>query len=146
MKHIRNSQNVVNFKAGWSRRKLLTSAAATGLVAPAILRGRPARAGRTLKIGHVSPQSGPIAAFAEADPFVLEQIRTLLANGIENQGEVYPVEIISKDSQSNPNRAAEVAAELILEDEVESSVSLEWTWRQYSGSSNRCAAAQGSNE
>jgi branched-chain amino acid transport system substrate-binding protein len=33
-------------------------------------------------------------------------------------GKNYPVEIIVKDSQSNPNRCAEVAAELILKDKV----------------------------
>ncbi|MEN0001978.1 MAG: ABC transporter substrate-binding protein, partial [Pseudomonadota bacterium] len=37
---------------------------------------------------------------------------------VENNGRAWNIEIISKDSQSNPNRAAEVASELILDDEV----------------------------
>ena len=38
---------------------------------------------------------------------------------IEINGEIHPVRIITKDSQSNPNRAAEVASQLILEEEVD---------------------------
>ena len=45
-----------------SRRKLLTTGLGV-LAAPAILRVLPANAqGRTLRIGHVSPRSGPLAA------------------------------------------------------------------------------------
>ncbi|MEE9312131.1 MAG: ABC transporter substrate-binding protein, partial [Planctomycetota bacterium] len=73
----------------------------------------------TIKVGHVSPQTGPLAGFAEADDFVLEGIKKVLAGGIQNNGKTWNVEIISKDSQSNPNRAAEVASDLILGDEVD---------------------------
>src|SRR5271156_1404461 len=51
-------------------------------------------AGRTVKIGMVSPQTGPIAEFAEADQFVLAGVRKALANGINIAGETHPVEII----------------------------------------------------
>ncbi|MEM9575247.1 MAG: ABC transporter substrate-binding protein, partial [Pseudomonadota bacterium] len=57
-----------------SRRIFLASGAAT-LAAPAILRSSRAYAQNpTLKIGHISPRSGPLAAFAEADEFVLKAI------------------------------------------------------------------------
>ena len=72
-----------------------------------------------IKVGHVSPQTGPLAGFAEADPYILGEIEKVFAGGIENNGKLVKVEIIAKDSQSNPNRAAEVAAELILKDEVD---------------------------
>ncbi len=39
--------------------------AATGVFAPAV------HAATTLKLGYVSPQTGPLAAFAEADNFVI---------------------------------------------------------------------------
>ena len=70
-------------------------------------------------MGHVSPRTGPLAGFAEADDYVLKSIQAALAGGVENNGKTYDVQIISKDSQSNPNRAAEVAADLILGDEVD---------------------------
>jgi branched-chain amino acid transport system substrate-binding protein len=78
-----------------------------------------AQEGRTIKIGYVSPQTGPLAAFGEADTFILDSIREFLADGIEINGTVHPVEIIVQDSQSDPNRAAEVASDLILRDEVD---------------------------
>ena len=49
----------------------------------------------------------------------MEGIQAALSGGVENNGKSYNIEIISKDSQSNPNRAAEVAADLILGDEVD---------------------------
>ncbi|KEJ88928.1 ABC transporter substrate-binding protein [Sulfitobacter donghicola DSW-25 = KCTC 12864 = JCM 14565] len=60
-----------------------------------------------------------MAAFAEADDHILAGIQEAFAGGLENNGRAWNIEIISKDSQSNPNRAAEVAADLILSDEVD---------------------------
>lgn len=77
----------------------------------------------TVKIGYVSPQTGPLAAFAEPDDFIISQVKESLKNGLVMDGKTYDVEIIVKDSQSNPNRAAEVASELILSDEVDILVS-----------------------
>jgi branched-chain amino acid transport system substrate-binding protein len=77
-----------------------------------------AQEGSVIKIGYVSPQTGPLAAFGEADQFVLDTVTELLAEGIDIGGTVHPVEILVRDSQSDPNRAAEVAADLILSDEV----------------------------
>jgi hypothetical protein len=94
---------------------------ATAIAGPAILRGTTAQAATSevIKIGHVSPQTGALAPFAEADPFILDQIRTALAKGITNGGVTYEVQIISKDSQSKTNRASEVAADLILKEKVD---------------------------
>jgi len=93
---------------------------ATALATPAILRSTRAYAQNpTIRVGHVSPRTGPLAGFAEADDFVLGAIEDRLSGGIENNGRTWQIEIISKDSQSNPNRAAEVAADLILGDEVD---------------------------
>ena len=103
----------------FTRRRFLTGVGAT-LAAPAILKYSKAYAANpTIKVGFVSPQTGPLAGFGEADEFVLKGIRAAFAGGIENNGKSYNVEIITKDSQSNPNRAAEVAADLILRDEVD---------------------------
>jgi branched-chain amino acid transport system substrate-binding protein len=101
-----------------NRRRLLKTASAL-IAAPAILRVNRASAQEaTFKIGFVSPQTGPIAGFGEADGYILEGINKAFAGGIESNGKKVAVEIITKDSQSNPNRAAEVASELILQDKV----------------------------
>ena len=102
-----------------NRRHVLSGLAAS-VAAPAILTsGRAYAQTPTIRVGHVSPRTGPLAGFAEADDFVLEGIQAALSGGVENNGKSYNIEIISKDSQSNPNRAAEVAADLILGDEVD---------------------------
>jgi branched-chain amino acid transport system substrate-binding protein len=105
-----------------SRRQVIEAfgaGAATVFAAPALLTGPVRAAGRTVKIGMVSPQTGPIAAFGEADQWVLGEARKALAGGITIAGEQHPVDIIYRDSQSNPNRASEVAAQLINSDKVD---------------------------
>jgi branched-chain amino acid transport system substrate-binding protein len=104
-----------------SRRTLLKTSALAAIAAPAVLRsGRALAAAKgTIKIGHVSPRTGALAGFAEADDYVFAGLRKILDGGIDNHGRKVKVEIIAKDSQSNPNRAAEVAAELILKDQVD---------------------------
>ena len=71
-----------------------------------------------IKIGYVSPQTGPLAPFGEADKWVIEQMKAAFKDGITVAGQKHEVQIILKDSQSNPNRAGEVASDLILKDKV----------------------------
>src|SRR4051812_562297 len=101
-----------------TRRRLLR-AAAVGLGLPLLLHSRHSRADSVIRIGHVSPRTGHLAAFGEADGFVLGQVQEVLRQGIETRKGRFAVEIISKDSQSNPGRAADVVAELILDDHVD---------------------------
>lgn len=96
--------------------KTLGSAAAamaTTLHAPWV------RAADTIRIGYVSPQTGPLAVFGEPDPFTLAGMRKLLASGVKVGGRNHAIEIVYKDSQSSSNRAADAAAELILKDKVD---------------------------
>lgn len=103
-----------------SRRGLMKGAAATGLTVTASGLALPAYAkNRTIKIGFVSPQTGPLAIFGEPDGFVIDQYRAALADGLDINGTKHPVEFIIKDSQSSSNRASAVAQELIFEDEVD---------------------------
>jgi branched-chain amino acid transport system substrate-binding protein len=99
-----------------SRRRVL----AGGLAAPFLLRPRRARAeDGVIRIGHVSPRTGPLAAFGEADEFILGRIEALLAPGLTIGGRRYEVRLIARDSQSSPSRAAEVASDLILGEQVD---------------------------
>ena len=74
---------------------------------------------QTIKIGYVTPQTGPLAAFAEADDFVIKQVTETLAGTIQTAKGPVSLEIIVRDSQSNPNRAAEVARQLIVDEGVQ---------------------------
>ncbi len=68
----------------------------------------------TVTIGYVTPQTGPLAAFGEADRFVVDQMTTHFRdNPVQAGGRSYPVEIVVRDTQSDSRRAGEVAAELI---------------------------------
>ena len=75
--------------------------------------------GATIKIGYVSPQTGPLAPFGEADKFVIDRLNAVFKKGVTLGGKKAAVQIILKDSQSNPNRAGEVANDLILKDKVQ---------------------------
>ena len=75
--------------------------------------------GETIKIGFVSPRTGPAASFGEPDPYVLSLARKALKDGIDVGGKHYAVEVIDKDGQSNPQRGAQVAQELINTDKVD---------------------------
>lgn len=102
-----------------SRRHFLAATGAA-VAAPVILRHTRAYAQTPkLKLGYVSPKTGPLAGFAEADDYVLDGIRKAFAGGLENNGKKWAVEILVRDSQSSANRAAEVASQLILQDEVD---------------------------
>jgi branched-chain amino acid transport system substrate-binding protein len=103
-----------------TRRTILQASATTGaalaagsLATPAVLAASP-----TLKIGYVTPATGPLAGFAEADDFNIGLFRTLLKDGLKVDRKTYTVEILVKDSQSNPNRAAQVAKDLIVQDKI----------------------------
>ncbi len=101
-------------------RRTLVKTGLGALAAPAMLNVIPVNAqSRTIKIGLVSPRTGPLAGFGEADAFIIDQVKNTIGRGLQSGGRTYPVEIISKDSQSSGNRAAEVASELILRDKVD---------------------------
>jgi branched-chain amino acid transport system substrate-binding protein len=108
-----------NFLKKPTRRGFLAGSGAL-IATPAILTSTRAYAAtKTLKVGYVHPKTGPLAGFAEADDFIIEGINKIFAGGLQNNGSSWAIEIITKDSQSNPNRGAEVAADLILRDEVD---------------------------
>ncbi len=89
------------------------AAAASGIAAPAIAQHKP------IKLGYVSPQTGPLAAFAEADNFIIDNFKSVTKGGITIGSTTVPIEVAVRDSQSNPNRAAEVAKDLIVQDNID---------------------------
>ena len=75
--------------------------------------------GTTLKIAHITPQTGPLAGFTEPDAYLLDLVRATYAKGVQVGGTTYQLEIITKDAASDSNRAAEAAREAILQDQVD---------------------------
>ena len=75
--------------------------------------------GKSLKIGFVSPRTGPDAGFGEPDGYVLGLARKAFASGLTVGGTSYTVEIVDKDGQSDPQRGSQVANDLINSDGVD---------------------------
>jgi branched-chain amino acid transport system substrate-binding protein len=69
--------------------------------------------GKTLKIGFVSPRTGAASGFGEPDGYVLKLARAAFAGGLSAGGTHYDVKVVDKDGQSNPQRSAQVANDLI---------------------------------
>ena len=63
------------------RRRLLQATGALALMSVSPL-GFAEPAGRKIKIGYVTPQTGPLAGFGESDQFVLNGIKWAFKNGI----------------------------------------------------------------
>lgn len=102
-----------------SRRTVLKSIgaglAASALGAPMVAR---AQSAGKIKIGFITPSTGPLALFGETDNWSFGKVKELLRDGLETKAGRYDVEILMRDSQSDPNRAAEVAGDLILNENV----------------------------
>src|SRR5215472_15840610 len=54
----------------------------------------------TLKIGYVSPQTGPLASFATGDNYIIKKLKPLLSKGFTAGGKTWNIEVVVKDSQS----------------------------------------------
>jgi branched-chain amino acid transport system substrate-binding protein len=104
-------------RARLDRRGFLRAAGAAvlaGGAAAACSSGRPGSESSTIRIGYVSPSTGSLAPFGEADDFVIGSVQEFFAgNPLRVGGRSYPVEVLERDSQSDPDRAADVAADLI---------------------------------
>lgn len=101
------------------RRKVLRVLGAASVASTGLLAAPWVHAAGTFRIGYVTPQTGPLAAFSEPDAYLLPALRKHFANGVKTGGKTYGVEIVVKDSQSNAGRAADVTNDLIFKDKVD---------------------------
>jgi branched-chain amino acid transport system substrate-binding protein len=101
-----------------SRREVLGAAGAAGLAAlvPGLAAGQGTE---TLKVGFISPRTGPLGSFGEGDGYVLELARKALAAGLTVGGKTYKVELLDRDTQSDPARASQLAKALINNDRID---------------------------
>ena len=73
-----------------------------------------ALAADTLKIGYVSPQTGPLAPFGEADKWVIDQMKAAFRTASRSAARPTRCRSSSRTARATPNRAGEVANDLIL--------------------------------
>ena len=73
--------------------------------------------GREIKIGFVTPLTGPLASFGIPDAWCVKQWEASVKDGLKcGDGQVHPIKFIVKDTQSDTNRAAQVTGDLITND------------------------------
>ena len=80
-----------------NRRHFTQALAATAAVGTTPL----AWANDTVKVGYVSPQTGPLAPFGEADRWVIDQMKVAFKDGIVIGGKKHAVEIVLKDRKAS---------------------------------------------
>jgi branched-chain amino acid transport system substrate-binding protein len=78
-----------------------------------------ATSGGTIKIGYISPRTGVYAGFADGDPYMLKVVRAYFAKGVVYGGKTYKVQILDRDSGSDPAKAGQLADQLITKDKVD---------------------------
>jgi branched-chain amino acid transport system substrate-binding protein len=92
--------NMRNRNSGYDRRHILRGLAGGVAATSAMtLFGPSVHAAKPIKIGYVSPKSGPLAAFAEADDFVLGEFRKSVKDGLRLGSQTYQIEVVTKVSR-----------------------------------------------
>lgn len=106
----------------YTRRRFIEATGATGallasgnlLAACGVNKSTGGGGSGTIKIGLVTPQTGPAASFGEVDPYIVNLVKAATAGGITaKNGKKYSIQILERDSQDNPQQAAKVANDLI---------------------------------
>ncbi len=79
-------------------------------------------------IGHPNPSTGPLAGFGEASPWAdekaIDAINRMGGIFIKEYGKKVPIKLKMADTESDPTKAAELAAKLILKDKVDLMVTM----------------------
>jgi branched-chain amino acid transport system substrate-binding protein len=75
--------------------------------------------GAEIKIGFVTPETGAMAPFASTDTYLLERFNEYVADEqVLGDKKKHPLTVQVADSQSDPNRAAQVGGDLITNNGV----------------------------
>jgi branched-chain amino acid transport system substrate-binding protein len=105
-----------------NRRTLLKRAGAASVtfgLAPWVATSTASASVRPVKIGYVTPRTGPLADFGQCDTFTIAQMQKLFAKGIKVGRNTHPLEIFAQDAQSSSSRAGMVAQNLITAHDID---------------------------
>jgi branched-chain amino acid transport system substrate-binding protein len=79
-----------------------------------------AETGEEVVVGFVSPLTGPLASFGIPDKYVLSRWEEAIGDGlVSGDGKKHPVKFEMQDTQSDSNRAAQVAGDLIQNAQID---------------------------
>lgn len=102
-----------------SRRRLMLGAAGGLAIAGAGRAWAQAAATNMLKIGFISPRTGALGGFGKTDGYVLDVARQALAKGVTIGDRKFDVQILDRDTQSDPSRASQLARDLVNSGELD---------------------------
>jgi branched-chain amino acid transport system substrate-binding protein len=118
--HRRPMRDIYARRVDLGRRAFLRRAACVG---GALGFGLPVLGGCTrkpiIKIGYLTSASGFRASFSESADWNVARVRSLLQRGLRIGGRTFPTEIVMRDTQSTPSRAAKAGTDLLLHDQVD---------------------------
>jgi branched-chain amino acid transport system substrate-binding protein len=100
------------------RREFLGAGAAVA-AALALPRAASAAGGDAVRVGFISPLTGPLAGFGQTDPFIIDLVRKRTGGHLKSGSSTLALEILPRDTQSDPSRASQLAKELINEHHVD---------------------------
>src|SRR5580700_5534640 len=113
MANVLKTMTNAGLRPSVSRRGVMLSAGAAGL-AWASGAGRAfASTENLLRVGFISPRTGPLGGFGQTDGYVLDLVRGALKSGVKVGDKTFEVNIIDQDTQSDPSRAGQLAKSLI---------------------------------
>jgi branched-chain amino acid transport system substrate-binding protein len=104
------------------RRTLLRRAGAASVafgLAPWVATSSALASARPVKIGYVTPRTGPLADFGQCDTFTIAQMQKLFAKGVKVGSSTHPLQIFAQDAQSSSARAGMVAQDLITAHQID---------------------------
>jgi branched-chain amino acid transport system substrate-binding protein len=97
-----------------------TEAATSTTAAPTTTVSAAAEEGREIKIGSVSPVTGVLAVFGQAEEWSRQLALKTLGDGIVlGDGKKHKISISVVDTQSDSNRAAQVTSDLVMNEKVD---------------------------
>lgn len=129
-----NEVEIANY-GSWTRRGFIKATVAgsatiaiTALGFPGAVREVHAAKRDHIRVGFCNPSTGPLAAFGEPSPFIdnraLAQINKDGGIFIKEAGKKLPVQLKMLDAESDPTKAAELTARLILNEKVDVMIAL----------------------
>jgi branched-chain amino acid transport system substrate-binding protein len=116
----KSGQKLQRRKAGLSRRSFVAASAAGAALPLISSRGVwAADSENVIRVGFVSPRTGNLGIFGEADGYLVDECRKALKSGVQISGKTYKIELLDRDSQSDPARAGQLAKSLISDDKID---------------------------
>jgi len=117
-------------KGGINRREFMKKGAmavgaamTSSLVVPKLVKPAKAAGRDYILIGRPNPATGPIASFGEGTPWVDDRVLAEINKDggiyIKEMGKKVPIKVKIMDTESNPTKAGEIAARLIMKDKID---------------------------